>query len=102
MSKARYLEPGTSALIWARIEELSGKDLSAATIDLSVNTSREPASWVAPDDFDLDAAATGLIRAATQVTAARVDDQPTTYHLFVRVAIGAETEILYAGIFRVR
>lgn len=90
----RTLVVGATGLVWARITEKTGADLSAATVQLrTVSPSGTLSAWAAPAATDVTQAATGLYRAAAEHIASVVG----LWELQAKVG----TEILKVGPFQV-
>lgn len=94
----RELEPGSKELIWARISEDSGADLSSVGVELCVTTADAPGTWASPDDTDTSTP--GVLRAAALFTAPA--SGPLYYNVFARVTDSPEVTILRCGSFKVR
>lgn len=90
----RTLVVGATGLVWARITEKTGADLSAETVQLrKVAPDGTPTAWAAPAATDITQAATGLYRAAVEHVASVVG----LWELQAKVG----TEILRVGPFQV-
>lgn len=99
-SEPTTLEVGTTAYVWAKVEDRLGQDLTAVTFEMAtVDPDGEQSGWAAPADRDNDLAAAGVVRIA-------VLHEATTggrgyWKLRWRATDNPETIVDTAGSFRV-
>jgi len=90
----RTLVVGATGLVWARVADLFGADLTGEALQLrTVAPDGTVSAWATPADTDTTQAVTGLVRAALEHTAAVAG----WWELQVKIG----TEIVKAGPFLV-
>lgn len=97
--KTRSLGVGTTGLVWARIVDDYGQDLSGLTVEVcEVSPAGVESAWAAPADTETDLP--GVFRAALQHVATNGAGLGW-WGLKVRVTNGALVEVMTAGRFLV-
>lgn len=67
----RTLVVGATGLVWARVTERTGADLTGVPVELrTVSPGGTISAWAAPAQLDTTSAATGVVRAALSHVAA--------------------------------
>lgn len=101
----RWMYEGSEEMVWARIEELSGQDLTTATIKVQHRSDRlkpldtDP-DWETPATGDVEHVGS-VIRVGKLVTGAKVAGAPTKWWVWVLIDDNPELVIERAGYYTV-
>jgi hypothetical protein len=100
----RTIKQGSVTLVWARITELTGADISAVGMELShvldEGSTTQPGVWEAPHVLS-NAPLPSVRRLAKLVTGTLVDGAKTKYRVFVRATDNPEIDIIDCGTYTV-
>lgn len=96
---SRTLPEGSIDEVWGRLDSVD--DLSAVTVEVCHTADFDVrAAWETP--ANIARPAPNAVRFSKLVTAARINGEPTTYHVFARVSNDPRKPIIYCGIYKVR